>query len=105
LEPWIHGLQQAGVRGIQQIKALAQVDVSPKNGWRLNFRRIALFLFHSPIVSALRAVLPKINPRSKPVMLLLFRFTKIWEKIIVIMGEEWTEGIVIGQERVEPRLA
>jgi hypothetical protein len=37
--------------------------------------------------------------------LILFRFTKIWEKIIVIMGEEWTEGIVIGQERVEPRLA
>jgi hypothetical protein len=36
---------------------------------------------------------------------MLFRFMKIWEKIIVIMGEEWTEGIVIVQERVEPRLA
>jgi hypothetical protein len=36
---------------------------------------------------------------------MLFRFTKIWEKIIVIIGEKWTESIVIVQERVEPRLA
>ena len=36
---------------------------------------------------------------------LLFRFTKIWEKIIVIIGEEWTERILINQERVEPRFA
>jgi hypothetical protein len=36
---------------------------------------------------------------------ILFRFTKIREKIIVIIGEKWTEGIVINKERVEPRLA
>ena len=35
----------------------------------------------------------------------VFRFTKIWEKIIVIIGEEWTERILINQERVEPRFA
>jgi len=35
----------------------------------------------------------------------LFRFTKIWEKIIVIIRERWTERILINQERVEPRFA
>jgi hypothetical protein len=35
----------------------------------------------------------------------LFRFTKIWEKIIVIIREKWTERILITQERVEPRFA
>ena len=36
---------------------------------------------------------------------LLFRFTKIWEKIIVIIREKWTERILINRERVEPRFA
>ena len=36
---------------------------------------------------------------------LLFRCTIIWEKIIVITWEKWTEDIVIIQERVEPRVA
>jgi hypothetical protein len=35
----------------------------------------------------------------------VFRFTKIWEKIIVITKEKWTEGILINQDRVEPRFA
>jgi hypothetical protein len=35
----------------------------------------------------------------------LFRFTKIWEKVIVIIGSKWTESIVIGQDEVEPMLA
>jgi hypothetical protein len=35
----------------------------------------------------------------------LFRFTKIWEKIIVIIESGWTERIVIGQDMVEPKLA
>jgi hypothetical protein len=36
---------------------------------------------------------------------MLFRFTKIWEKIIVIIRERWTGRILINQERVEPRFA
>ena len=36
---------------------------------------------------------------------ILFRFTKIWEKIIVIIESKWSESIVIGQDGVEPRLA
>jgi hypothetical protein len=35
----------------------------------------------------------------------LFRFTIIWEKVIVIISEKWTERILINQERVEPRFA
>jgi hypothetical protein len=35
----------------------------------------------------------------------MFRFTKIWEKIIVIIESKWSESIVIGQDGVEPRLA
>jgi len=35
----------------------------------------------------------------------LFRFTKIWEKIIVIIREKCSERILINQERVEPRFA
>jgi len=38
-------------------------------------------------------------------LILVFRFTKIREKIIVIIGEKWTEGIVINKERFGPRLA
>jgi len=30
---------------------------------------------------------------------MLFRFTKIWEKIIVIIMEKWTESIVINEEQ------
>jgi len=36
---------------------------------------------------------------------LLFRCTIIWEKIIVITREKWTEDIVIIRERLEPRVA
>jgi len=36
---------------------------------------------------------------------ILFRFTKIWEKIIVIIREKCSEPILINQERVEPRFA
>jgi hypothetical protein len=36
---------------------------------------------------------------------MVFRFTKIWEKIIVIIRERWTGRILINQERVEPRFA
>jgi hypothetical protein len=35
----------------------------------------------------------------------MFRFTKIWEKIIVIIGVKWSDSIVIGQDGVEPKLA
>jgi hypothetical protein len=37
--------------------------------------------------------------------LLVFRCTIIWEKIIVITREKWTEDIVIIRERLEPRVA
>jgi len=37
--------------------------------------------------------------------ILVFRFTIIWEKIIVIIGENWTEVLVLIQERVESRVA
>ena len=36
---------------------------------------------------------------------MVFRFTIIWEKVIVIISEKWTERILINQERVEPRFA
>ena len=36
---------------------------------------------------------------------IVFRFTKIWEKIIVIIRERCSERILINQERVEPRFA
>jgi hypothetical protein len=36
---------------------------------------------------------------------LVFCFTIIWEKIIVIISEKWTERISINQEWVEPRFA
>ena len=36
---------------------------------------------------------------------LLFRFTIIWEKIIVIIGEKWTKVLGIIWERVELRVA
>ncbi len=36
---------------------------------------------------------------------IVFRFTIIWEKVIVIISEKWTERILINQERVEPRFA
>lgn len=35
----------------------------------------------------------------------VFRFTIIWEKIIVIIGENWTEVLVLIQEQVESRVA
>jgi hypothetical protein len=35
----------------------------------------------------------------------LFRFTIIWEKIIVIIGENWTPVFVIIQEGVESSVA
>jgi hypothetical protein len=34
---------------------------------------------------------------------IMFRFTKIWEKIIVIIREKWTECILINKEWLEPR--
>ena len=37
--------------------------------------------------------------------LVMFRCTIIWEKIIVITWEKWTEDIVIIRERLEPRVA
>ena len=37
--------------------------------------------------------------------IVVFRFTRIWEKIIVIIGEKWTECILISKERLEPRLS
>jgi hypothetical protein len=36
---------------------------------------------------------------------LLFRFTIIWEKIIVIIGGNWRADFVIIQEGVESRVA
>jgi hypothetical protein len=36
---------------------------------------------------------------------MVFRFTIIWEKMIVIIREKRSVGIVINRERVEPRLA
>ncbi len=36
---------------------------------------------------------------------LLFRCTIIWEKIIVITRERWTEDIVIIREQLEPRVS
>jgi hypothetical protein len=38
-------------------------------------------------------------------VILLFRFTKIWEKIILRISEKRAERILINQERVEPRFA
>jgi hypothetical protein len=35
----------------------------------------------------------------------VFRFTIIWERVIVIMAEERAESIVIIQESGEPRFA
>jgi hypothetical protein len=35
----------------------------------------------------------------------LFRFTKFWEKNIVIIREKWSVGIMINKEWLEPRLA
>jgi hypothetical protein len=35
----------------------------------------------------------------------MFHFTKIWEKIIVIIGTKRSVGVVMNKERVEPRLA
>ena len=47
-----------------------------------------------------------LGPRNQPNKgTLLFRFTKIWEKIIVIIREKCSERILINQERVEPRFA
>jgi hypothetical protein len=37
--------------------------------------------------------------------ILLFRFTKFWEKNIVIIREKWSVGIMINKEWLEPRLA
>jgi hypothetical protein len=37
--------------------------------------------------------------------LIVFRFTIIWEKIIVIIGGNWTAVFVIIQEGVESRVA
>jgi hypothetical protein len=42
---------------------------------------------------------------DRSIDILMFRFTKIWEKIIVIIREKRSVGIVINEERVEPRLA
>jgi hypothetical protein len=36
---------------------------------------------------------------------LVFRFTKFWEKYIVIIREKWSVGIMINKEWLEPRLA
>jgi hypothetical protein len=36
---------------------------------------------------------------------ILFRFTKFWEKNIVIIREKWSVGIMINKEWLEPRLA
>jgi hypothetical protein len=36
---------------------------------------------------------------------MMFRFTIIWEKIIVIIGAKRTEGIRIVKEGIGPRLA
>jgi len=38
-------------------------------------------------------------------LLLVFRFTKFWEKNIVIIREKWSVGIMINKEWLEPRLA
>jgi len=35
----------------------------------------------------------------------VFRFTKFWEKNIVIIREKWSVGIMINKEWLEPRLA
>jgi hypothetical protein len=40
-----------------------------------------------------------------PTGLVLFRFTKFWEKNIVIIREKWSVGIMINKEWLEPRLA
>jgi len=37
--------------------------------------------------------------------IVLFRFTKFWEKNIVIIREKWSVGIMINKEWLEPRLA
>jgi hypothetical protein len=44
-------------------------------------------------------------PKSKVSMVLMFRFTKFWEKNIVIIREKWSVGIMINKEWLEPRLA
>jgi hypothetical protein len=36
---------------------------------------------------------------------IMFRFTKFWEKNIVIIREKWSVGIMINKEWLEPRLA
>jgi len=63
-----------------------------------------------PDALALEAFVPAFNlavalriKRAGPHM--VFRFTIIWEKMIVIIREKRSVGIVINRERVEPRLA
>jgi hypothetical protein len=47
----------------------------------------------------------RIKLLSVHVSVLVFRFTKFWEKNIVIIREKWSVGIMINKEWLEPRLA
>ena len=62
----MHSLEEPSIGRVQQIKALTEVDVSAKHGWRLDLLRIALLLIARPIVGPLRPVLPEVNARPKP---------------------------------------
>jgi hypothetical protein len=42
---------------------------------------------------------------TNAVVVIMFRFTKFWEKNIVIIREKWSVGIMINKEWLEPRLA
>ena len=73
----MHSLEEPSIGRVQQIKALTEVDVSAKHGWRLDLLRIALLLIARPIVGPLRPVLPEVNARPKPIVSFLTRSQRV----------------------------